>query len=104
MSKLIFGVFAVAAAILAPEVAFAADGEGSGSAGLLALGAGITMGIAALGGPLGQSKAVDAALEAIGRNPSASGKIFVPMILGVALIESLVIIAFVIAIQLVGKI
>ena len=36
-------------------------------------------------------------LEGIARNPNASGKLFTPMILGLALIESLVIYALVIA-------
>jgi len=36
-------------------------------------------------------RAAGSALEGIARNPQASGKIFVPMIVGLALIESLVI-------------
>jgi F-type H+-transporting ATPase subunit c len=32
-----------------------------------------------------------AAMEAIGRNPEASGKLFIPMILGMALAESIAI-------------
>lgn len=65
--------------------------------------AGFGIAIAAFGGALGQSRAASAALEGIARNPSASDKLFVPMILGLALIESLVIYALVIAIMLVGK-
>jgi len=61
------------------------------------------MGLAALGGTLGQSKAIASGLDAIGRNPSARGDIFLPMIIGLALVESLVILAFVISILLVGK-
>ena len=61
------------------------------------LGAALAISIAAFGGALGQGKTAAAALEAIGRNPSAQGKIFVPMIIGLALIESLVLYAFVIA-------
>ncbi|MBX7142813.1 MAG: ATP synthase F0 subunit C, partial [Oligoflexia bacterium] len=49
-------------------------------------------------------KAISAALESIGRNPAAQGKLFVPMLIGLAFVESLVIIAFVIAIKLVGTI
>ncbi|MHB1026025.1 MAG: ATP synthase F0 subunit C, partial [Desulfobacteria bacterium] len=41
--------------------------------------------------------------EGIARNPSAQNKIFIPMIVGLALIESLVIYALVIAFVLVGK-
>lgn len=57
----------------------------------------IGLGMAALGGALGQGKATAAALEGIARNPGAAGKIFTPMIIGLALIESLVLYAFVIA-------
>ena len=71
---------------------------------MLALSAAIAMGLAALGGTSAQGKAASAALEGIARNPAARGDIFVPMILGLALIESLVILAFVIANSLVGKI
>lgn len=67
------------------------------------MGAGLAIGIAAFGGALGQSRAAAAALEGIARNPNASGKIFVPMILGLALIESLVIYALLIAFNLAGK-
>lgn len=84
----------------AQEVAHAANSQ----SGMIALGAAIAMGLATLGGALGQGKAASSALDSIGRNPSASGKLFVPMILGLALVESLVILAFVIAITLAGKV
>ena len=57
----------------------------------------LAISIAVLGGAYGQAKTATAALEAIGRNPSAQNKVFVPMIIGLALIESLVLYAFVIA-------
>ena len=60
--------------------------------------------LAALGGGIGQGIAVNAALEGIARNPNASDKIFTPMIVGLALIESLVIYGLVIAFILQGKI
>jgi len=69
----------------------------------IAIAAGIGIGIAAFGGALGQGRAAAAALEGIGRNPGASGKMFVPFILALALVESLVIYALVIAFMLVGK-
>ena len=81
---------------------YAAEGE-LATVGL-ALGAGLAVGIAALGGGLGQGKAVSSALEGIARNPNASGRIFTPMIIGLALIESLVIYGLVIAFMLQGKI
>ncbi len=72
--------------------------------GWIAIAAGLCLGIAAFGGALGQGRAATAALEGIARNPQASDKLFVPMILGLALIESLVIYALILAILLQGKI
>jgi F-type H+-transporting ATPase subunit c len=64
--------------------------------GWAALGAGFAIAIAVLGGALAQGKAASAALEGISRNPGAAPRIQTPMILGLALIESLVIYALVI--------
>lgn len=72
--------------------------------GLIALAAGLGIGIAALGGSLGQSRAAATALEGIARNPGAAGQIRGPMILGLALIESLVIYALIISLLLVLKV
>ena len=47
--------------------------------------------LAAFAGTSAQSKAASAALEGIARNPGAADKIMTPMILGLALMESLVI-------------
>ena len=69
-----------------------------------ALGAGLAVSLAALGGGIGQGICMRGALEGIARNPSASDKIFTPMIIGLALIESLVIYGLVIAFILQGKI
>lgn len=90
-------LLAVALFFLATPV-FAATGE-LATLGL-AIGAGVAVGVAALGGGIGQGIAVSAALEGIARNPSAAGQIFTPMILGLALIESLVIYGLVIALIL----
>jgi F-type H+-transporting ATPase subunit c len=67
------------------------------------IGAGVAIGLAVLGGGLGQGRAAAAALEGISRNPGAAPRIQTPMILGLALIESLVLMAFVIAFFLQGK-
>lgn len=72
--------------------------------GLIAIGAGLAIGLAAFGGGLAQGKTAAAALDGIARNPAAQPKIFTPMIIGLALIESLVIYALVIAFFLQGKI
>jgi F-type H+-transporting ATPase subunit c len=72
--------------------------------GLIALAAGLGIGIAALGGGIGQGRAAAAALDGIARNPGAAGQIRGPMILGLALIESLVIYALIISLLLVLQI
>ncbi len=69
-----------------------------------AIGAGFGIGIAAFGGAMGQGRAAAAALEGIARNPGASGKLFTPLILGLALIESLVIYALLISFLIVNNI
>ena len=88
---------AVPALAFAEEAAGAA-GEGSATAiAGRALAAGLGIGIAAFGCGMGQGRAGAAALEGIARNPNASDKIFTPLILTLALIESLAIYALVIA-------
>ena len=62
--------------------------------------AALAIGVAAFGGAIAQGRAAAAALEGIARNPSASGALFVPLILSLALIESLVIYALLIAFTL----
>jgi F-type H+-transporting ATPase subunit c len=93
---------------LASTSAFAADKGGASNAfdvqSMAAVGAGIAIGLAVLGGATGQGRAAAAALEGISRNPGAAPRITTPMILGLALIESLVLFAFVIAFLLQGKI
>ena len=53
------------------------------------------LGIAVFSGTQAQSKAASVALEGIARNPAAADKIQTPMILGLALMESLVIFALI---------
>src|SRR5262245_12545947 len=80
------------------SVAAANEGAAPAASGSLApIGAALAIGVAVLGGALGQGKAATAALEGIARNPAASTKIFTPMIIALALIESLVLLAFLIA-------
>ena len=61
------------------------------------LAAAFVLGIAAAAGAIGQSRAIVAACEGIARNPGAAGAIRLAMIIGLALIESLVIYALLIA-------
>jgi F-type H+-transporting ATPase subunit c len=62
-----------------------------------AIAAAFVLGIAAAAGAMGQSRAIVAACEGIARNPGAAGPIRLAMIIGLALIESLVIYALLIA-------
>ena len=71
--------------------------------GMIAMAAGLGIGIAALGGGIGQGRATAAALDGIARNPGAAGAVRGSMILGLALIESLVIYALIISLLLVLK-
>jgi F-type H+-transporting ATPase subunit c len=100
--KFAVAALSFAAIFLLPLLAFAQDGDHSGSNSFdvkawAAAGAGIAIGLGVLGGALGQGRAAAAALEGISRNPGAAARIQTPMILGLALIESLVLLAFVIA-------
>jgi F-type H+-transporting ATPase subunit c len=61
------------------------------------LAAAFVLGLAAAAGAMGQSKAIVAACEGIARNPGAAGAIRLSMIIGLALIESLVIYALLMA-------
>lgn len=106
MKKKMLGLLSLVVTSLVATSAFAQEGSASnefdvqmGAMAAAALG----LGLAAFGGALGQGRAAAAALEGIARNPSASDKLFTPMILGLALIESLVIYSLVIALMIVTK-
>jgi F-type H+-transporting ATPase subunit c len=107
MKKFISFITALFSSMAFAAVAFAEEASAASGGNLkpvLAISAGLAIAIAAFGGALGQSKAAVAALEGIARNPGAAGKVQTPMIIALALIESLVIYAFVIAILLQGGI
>src|SRR5579859_8299291 len=82
----------------------APSGGGSHGGGLIGLGIGLGLGIAALGCGLGQGKLAASAMESIGRNPNSTNQLFVPMIIGLAFVESLTLYSLVIAFILQGKI
>jgi len=70
----------------------AADQTGkTGSSASLGLALGLGLAIAAFGGALGQSNAIAKAVDAVARQPEAGGRIQGMMIIGLALIETLVI-------------
>jgi len=62
------------------------------------------LGIAAAGSAIGIGTAVKGAMEAMGRQPEAIGKIQTAMIIGAAFIEALTIYALVLGFVLMGKI
>ena len=95
---IIFVALAVAGPAMAADTGAAAGSDAKLPWGLFA--PAIAIGLAAFGGSLGQGKGLAAACEAIGRNPGAVGPIRITMIIGLALIESLVIYALVIAFML----
>lgn len=85
-------------------VAMAADAAAMGEMAKLftatVTAAGFGIGIAAFGTGLAQGIAVKGAVEGTARNPEASGKITVNMLIGLAMIESLCIYALVVALIL----
>ena len=104
IQKFFTSLASFAAVVLTSGVALAAGGiasQGDGSSMAFAVAIGI--GLAAIGGTLGQAKVGAAALEGIARNPNAADKVFVPMILGLAFIESLVLFTWVLMFLLQGK-
>jgi F-type H+-transporting ATPase subunit c len=100
------GLTILASLLSAPAWAQDAANHASvmGDKAIYGLAAGLAIGIAALGGALGQAKIGAAAMEGIARNPQAQQSMFVSMIISLVLIESLVIYSLVIAFILVGKI
>ena len=110
MKKLVFSAMAVLSVLLVSAPAFAQGMMGqaavdpNGYKSWIAIAAGFGIAIAAFGGAISQARATAAGLEGIARNPAASGKIQTAMIIGLALMETLVIYALVICFFLQGKI
>ena len=98
-------VSVIALVVSSPAFAQASDVAAKSSRDAwIAIAAGVGLGIAAFGGALGQGRMAAAAMDSIGRNPGASGKIFTPMLLGLAFIEAMVIYSLIIAFILSGNI
>jgi F-type H+-transporting ATPase subunit c len=98
MNKFKHIFFSVLALALMAIPAMAQDGSDNAStvSAYKAIAAGIGFGIAAGLGGLGQGKIGAAAVEGAARNPGAAGTVQTMMIIGLALIESLVLLALVI--------
>ena len=96
MSKFRMMMFAVVGILMSGITVFAQEAAADNASSVSkyrALAAGIGFGIAVIGGALGQSRIGAAACEGAARNPGAAGRIQTMMILGLALIESLVLFA-----------
>ena len=97
MSKFRMLLFAAIGILLSSMSVFAQAAEAGDNASSVskyrALAAGIGFAIAVFGGALGQSRIGASACEGAARNPGAAGRIQTMMILGLALIESLVLFA-----------
>ncbi len=93
--------------ILAASAVMAAEGAAAGADSksvAIAISAGVAVAIAAFGAALGQGRVGASAMESIGRNPNAADRLFLPLVLTLALLEALALYGFVIAIILTGKI
>jgi len=89
-----------ASLVMAAEPGAAGQGATGGLGSFFSyavIAAGFGIGIAAFGTGIGQGLAVKSSVEGIARNPEASGKITVTMLIGLAMIESLCIYALVVA-------
>ena len=105
--KVVISVLIALGTLLVASVALASDGAAANEYDMkkwIGLACGLGISIAAFGGAMGQGRTAASALDGIARNPGAAGKIFTPMILGLALIESLVIYSLIISFLLLGKI
>ena len=107
-AKLALGISAAFVTMMVASAAFAQTAENASAFNerdkWIAVAAGFGIAVAAFGGALSQGRAASTALDGIARNPGASDKIFTPMILGLALIESLVIYSLIISFLLLGKV
>jgi F-type H+-transporting ATPase subunit c len=111
MEKLVALFIGFFVTLISSGIALAAA-EGAAAAGAgdaqvkvaVAIAAGLAVAIAAFGAALGQGRVGASAMESIGRNPNAADRLFLPLVLTLALLEALALYGFVIAIILTGKI
>src|SRR5260370_34219814 len=99
----VLGVLMAAMTVAAQPATQAAEAATSYK-GYVAIAAGIGFAIAVFGGAIGQSRIGAAACEGAARNPGAAGRIQTMMILGLALIESLVLFALLVVFAVVKPI
>ena len=112
----VLGAAMMLALVMAPGLAFGAETAAepavqgaaapapAASDSYLGLALGFGLALAAFGGAIGQSRAIAAAVDASARQPEIAGKIQTTMIIGLALIETLVIYMLLICFMWGGKI
>lgn len=94
----------VALALVTNDVAIAEEvSQASADVNWTLFAPALMMGLAVFGGVFAQGKALSTALDSIGRNPSSGKGLFVPMLIGLAFIESLVVLGFVMAILMLNS-
>src|SRR5436305_12825176 len=109
MRKLLLSAATFALAGFQPALSMAAEAAGAASADaatrrVVAIGAGLAIGVAAFGAALGQGRVGASAVESIGGNPNAADIIFLPLILGLAVFEALDLYGYLITFYLMCKI
>ena len=72
--------------------------------GIIAIAAGLAIGLAAIGLAIGQGILASKAMERMGKQPEAMSGIRASMIIAMAIMETIGVLTFVIAIVLAGKI
>jgi len=105
MKRVLAFFAALCMSLMATGVAMAADVAGTDSkSAAIAISAGLAVAISAFRAALGQGRVAASAMQSIGRKPNAADRIFLPLVLTLALLEALALYGFVIAILLQGKI
>ena len=114
MLKKGLAVLAIAAILATPALALEQGKEEHGAAAAAATAAGSShnlglalafgLAIAAFGGAISQSNAIAKAVDAVARQPEAGARIQGMMIIGLALIETLVIYMLLICFMMMGKV
>ncbi|MCI4624972.1 MAG: ATP synthase F0 subunit C [Candidatus Magnetoovum sp. WYHC-5] len=108
MKKTLIMVFLMVAVIcLGASIAMASEAAAQAGApesstqvkAIVALSAALSIGLAALGTGIGMGLGLSKACEGVARNPGVSGKIMTILLVGLALIESLAIYAFLISLS-----
>ncbi len=104
MRKTMMYLFLMMTVLLMAAPVYAQGGAAAaGPSWAVFIGAGLGMGIAAGLCGLGQGRATGAAVEAMARNPGARPGIFVFLLIGLALIESLALYMLLIALRMFPK-